>query len=95
MKKLTHCIGAAALCLWLLPASAHATRQLVPVGQVVGLELRSETVTVAAFHDTLGAAARDAGLQIGDEILDIDGDCGGFNLQWAFSSAQKVANVIK
>ena len=73
MKKLTHCIGAAALCLWLLPASAHATRQLVPVGQVVGLELRSETVTVAAFHDTLGAAARDAGLQIGDEILDIDG----------------------
>lgn len=25
------------------------------------------------------------------EILDVDGDCGGFNLQWAWSSASKVA----
>lgn len=72
MKKLTHYV-AAALCLWLLPTSAQASRQLIPVGQVVGLELRGETVTVAAFDDTLGAAARDAGLQVGDEILDIDG----------------------
>lgn len=27
------------------------------------------------------------GLYVIGEILDIDGDCGGFNLQWAFSSA--------
>ena len=27
------------------------------------------------------------GLYCIGEILDIDGDCGGFNLQWAFSSA--------
>ena len=26
------------------------------------------------------------GLYCAGEILDIDGDCGGFNLQWAWSS---------
>ena len=26
------------------------------------------------------------GLYICGEILDVDGDCGGFNLQWAWSS---------
>ena len=35
------------------------------------------------------------GLYAVGEVLDVDGDCGGYNLQWAFSSAQKVANVIK
>ena len=73
MKKLTRFVVVAALCLWLLPVGAQASRELIPVGQVVGLELRSETVTVAAFDDTLGAAAQAAGLQVGDEILDIDG----------------------
>jgi predicted flavoprotein YhiN len=28
------------------------------------------------------------------EILDIDGDCGGFNLQWAWSSAMAAADSI-
>ena len=28
------------------------------------------------------------------EILDVNGDCGGFNLQWAFSSAVAVARAI-
>ncbi len=28
------------------------------------------------------------------EILDVDGDCGGYNLQWAFTSGMAVANVI-
>lgn len=27
------------------------------------------------------------GLYASGEVLDIDGDCGGFNLQWAWSSA--------
>ena len=31
------------------------------------------------------------GLYAAGEILDIDGDCGGFNLQWAFSSAYVAA----
>ena len=28
----------------------------------------------------------DKGLYIAGEILDIDGDCGGYNLEWAWSS---------
>ena len=35
------------------------------------------------------------GLYFAGEILDVDGDCGGFNLQWAFSSAMAVAKAIK
>ncbi len=34
------------------------------------------------------------GLYATGEILDIDGDCGGFNLQWAWSSAAAAANDI-
>ncbi len=34
------------------------------------------------------------GLYFAGEILDIDGQCGGFNLQWAFSSACAVAKEI-
>ena len=71
MKKL-HCTFMAVICLWLLWGEAHASEVLVPVGQVVGLELRNDSVSIAAFDDALGSAARKAGLQIGDEILDID-----------------------
>ncbi len=34
------------------------------------------------------------GLYFAGEILDIDGQCGGFNLQWAFASANAVAREI-
>ncbi|KMT23088.1 NAD(P)/FAD-dependent oxidoreductase [Clostridium cylindrosporum] len=34
------------------------------------------------------------GLFFAGEVLDIDGDCGGFNLQWAWSSGYLVANNI-
>ncbi len=37
---------------------------------------------------------REKGLYCIGEILDIDGDCGGFNLQWAWSSAMCAANSI-
>lgn len=33
-------------------------------------------------------------LYLAGEILDVDGDCGGYNLHWAFTSAQSVANDI-
>ncbi len=35
------------------------------------------------------------GLYATGEVLDIDGDCGGYNLTWAFSSAFAVAEAIK
>lgn len=34
------------------------------------------------------------GLYFAGEILDVDGPCGGFNLQWAYSSARVVAEAI-
>ena len=34
------------------------------------------------------------GLYFTGEILDVDGPCGGFNLQWAYSSARKVADAL-
>ncbi|MBR3960908.1 MAG: NAD(P)/FAD-dependent oxidoreductase, partial [Clostridia bacterium] len=36
-------------------------------------------------------AGRQSGLYIIGELLDADGDCGGFNLQWAWSSAALAA----
>ena len=73
MKKLVNGALAVVMCLYLLPHDALAARQLVPVGKVVGLELSNDTVCVAAFDDTIGGAAKDAGLKIGDEIINIDG----------------------
>ena len=52
-------------------SGVYAAEMLVPVGEVIGLELHNDTVTVAAFDDTL-TAGREAGLQIGDEIVSID-----------------------
>jgi len=39
------------------------------------------------FDDTTMMSKKEKGLFAIGEILDIDGDCGGFNLQWAWSSA--------
>ncbi len=57
----------------LLPLQARAAELLIPVGRIIGLQLRDGTVTVAAYDDALGQQARDAGLKIGDEIVQIDG----------------------
>ena len=37
---------------------------------------------------------RQNGLYFAGEVLDVDGQCGGFNLQWAYSSARTVASAI-
>ena len=40
------------------------------------------------------ASLRAPGLFAAGEVLDVDGDCGGFNLQWAWSSALMAADGI-
>ena len=40
------------------------------------------------------ASRRAPGLFAAGEVLDVDGDCGGFNLQWAWSSALMAAQGI-
>lgn len=47
-----------------------------------------------AFDDETMMSNTDDGLFCIGEILDIDGDCGGFNLQWAWSSAMCAAEAI-
>ena len=62
-----------ALFLSVLPLQTRAAELLIPVGRIIALQLRTDAVVVAAYDDALGAAARDAGVKIGDEILQVDG----------------------
>ena len=55
----------------LLPVQARAAERLIPVGEVIGLHLKSDTVIVAAYDSCLGEEPRRAGLKIGDEIIAI------------------------
>lgn len=71
MKKHGLRILLTAVMILLLHSTAYAAAYLIPVGRVVGLELRQDTVTIAAFDDSF-PNARQTGLQIGDEILKID-----------------------
>jgi len=73
MKKFISRTPIFILCVWLLSVSVNAARMLIPGGQVVALELGDNTVTVAAFDETMGAAARQAGLKVGDHILSVNG----------------------
>ena len=86
MKKLSKIMAAAMLLIYLLPGTAYGAEVLVPVGQVVGLELRDETVSVAAFDEILGAKAKDAGVRVGDRILRLDGQ--------AVRSAEDVRQIL-
>ena len=70
MKRRFFRLTCAVLSVYLSAAVVFA-RELIPVGQIIGLELSAGTVTVAAFDDSL-TAARDSGLQVGDQILSID-----------------------
>ena len=73
MGKLLKRAGFIIICAYVLAVSANAARMLIPGGQVVGLELGDNTVTVAAFDEELGSAAQAAGLKVGDKIVKIDG----------------------
>ena len=72
MKRLIHYIIALMLALSLV-VTASAAQMLIPVGQVVGLELADDTVTVSSFDEALGQAAQEAGLKVGDRIVSVNG----------------------
>ena len=73
MRRVLRTAGLWLLLAAVLPLRADAARLLVPVGRVIGLQLQNDTLTVAAYDDVLGDAARSAGLKIGDQIVNIDG----------------------
>ena len=87
MKRMIHAIVFSMVLFLSIPQTALAAQLLIPGGQLVGVELSNDTVTVAAFDDICGGAAREAGLQIGDQILSIDGK--------AVEDAEDVRRVLK
>ena len=87
MKKTAMRILALLLCIGICTVSAYGAQYLVPVGQVIGLELSDSTVTIAAFDDTLGEKAKAAGLCAGDQIVAIDGK--------AISCAEDVRQALR
>ena len=56
---------------------------------VMGMDLAQVTaggIRTAEFHERTMESKLCPGLYACGEVLDIDGDCGGYNLQWAWSS---------
>ncbi len=59
----------------------------------VNAQATSGGADLKSFNDSLMSKSQ-AGLFAVGEVLDVDGDCGGYNLQWAWSSAKTVANAL-
>ena len=72
MKRIANRITVTFICILLLTQHVSAARLLVPGGQLIGLELADNSVTVAAFDEALGISAKNAGLKVGDKITRID-----------------------
>ena len=72
MRKYTFRFAVVVLVIFFTAQSVSAATLLIPVGEVIGLQLKDDRVTIEAFDNTLGAAAQAAGLEVGDEILTID-----------------------
>ena len=72
MKKIINRIAPVLLMVWLVLQSVSATQLLVPGGQVIGLALADNTVTVASFDPALGEPAKTAGVKVGDRIVSVD-----------------------
>ena len=72
MRKLTIRLAAVAFSVFMTVQSVSAAQFLIPVGQLIGLELSEDRVTVAGFDSSLGDIARAAGLEEGDRITKID-----------------------
>jgi len=74
MKKLAIKISVFLMvCVLTLPQTAWAAQLLIPGGQVIGMALEDNSIRVAGFDEKLGAAAKSAGLRVGDQILKING----------------------
>ena len=59
-----------------------------------GAQVTAGGVDTAAFDMNTLMSRRHDGLFVAGEVLDVDGDCGGYNLQFAWSSAYVVARAI-
>ena len=81
--------------LWAL--SGILTGWTIPVTGVQGFDQAQVTaggVSLKDFNWDTMESRRVPGLYAAGELLDVDGDCGGFNLQWAWSSALIAARAM-
>ena len=72
MKRTARGAALALTIILYFPLAADAAKLLVPVGEVIGISVEDQTVTVAAFDEELGAQAKAAGLCVGDQIVKVD-----------------------
>ena len=72
MKKLTTRIALMAITVFMLIQNVSAAQFMIPVGQIVGLQINQNQVTIEGFDSKLGSAAQEAGLMEGDRIVKID-----------------------
>ena len=71
-KRIANRFMVSVLFFFVCAVPVCAAKMLVPAGEVVGLELQGNTITVTAFDQALSAGL-EGGLRVGDEILTIDG----------------------
>ncbi|MBQ6126110.1 MAG: aminoacetone oxidase family FAD-binding enzyme [Erysipelotrichaceae bacterium] len=62
------------------------------VSKVADAQVTTGGVDASEIKDTLESVYVD-GLYVTGELIDIDGDCGGYNLQWAWSSGYVAGNL--
>ena len=86
MKRTLSSIAFAMLLIIILPLHARAARLLVPMGNLIGLQLSDDTVMIVAFDDVLGGNARHAGLKIGDQLVQLE--------DHPIRSTQDVRNIL-
>ena len=76
---------------------AHTAKNFtLEVNGTLGFDCAQVTrggVDMSDVNDDLESALC-PGLFFAGEVLDVDGDCGGYNLTWAFASAARVAEAI-
>lgn len=68
----------------------------LPVTGTLGFDYAQVTrggIDMSGIKDNLESKFAD-NLFFAGEVLDVDGDCGGYNLQWAFTSGMAVADEI-
>ena len=86
MKRIGFRILLSVFCLVLCTQTVLGAEFLVPGGQVIGLEIQNQTVTVVAFDEKEGSAGKNGGLKVGDRIIAINGK--------TVESAVDVRNVL-
>ncbi len=84
MKKTNFRLFLIVISLIFSVQSVFAAQLLIPGGQVIGLQLDDETVTVAAFEDS---TAKACGLEVGDRLVAVNGE--------PVHSAEGVRNALK